>query len=336
MSQRARIALVVVLVVVLSGAAAAYVLAARPSSTSGPSRSTTPDAVATRMPTGPRIVFRNTEIGPELGRVAVVALDDPAGPRSFTDLTCDRVFAVADRVLCLASEPGLVTTYSAVVHDQASKTQTAIPLTGSPSRARLSDDGRLAATTSFVAGDSYASTSFSTRTVVTDLSSGRSVDLEDFAILDGARSITPVDRNFWGVTFASDDDRFFVTVAYGGETHLAEGRLSTRQVRILRTDAECPSVSPDETRVAYKKRGGRPRGDWRIAVLDLATGRETELAETRSVDDQVEWLDDEHVVYGLPGEASDAAQTNVWVTSADGGGQPAILVPHAWSPAVIR
>ena len=214
--------------------------------------------------------------------------------------------------------------------------RTDLPLTGSPSRARLSRDGRLAATTSFVAGDSYAATTFSTRTVVTDLDAGQSTDLETFTVVDGGRTVKPVDRNFWGVTFGSDDDRFFVTVAYGGQTHLAEGRLSTRTVTTMRTDAECPSLSPDQTRVAYKKRGDRARGDWRIAVLDLASGRETELAETRSVDDQVEWLDDGRVIYGLPGEGSEAAQTNVWVVAADGTGTPSMLIPNAWSPAVVR
>ena len=95
-------------------------------------------------------------------------------------------------------------------------------------------------------------------------------------------------------------------------------------------------MSPDQTKVAYKKRGNRARGDWRIAVLDLATGKETELVEQRSVDDQVEWLDDGHVIYGLPGEGSAAAETNVWVVAADGTGTPEILVPKAWSPAVVR
>ena len=76
----------------------------------------------------------------------------------------------------------------------------------------------------------------------------------------------------------------------------------------MRTDAECPSLSPDGTRVAYKKRGDRATGEWRLAVLDLATGKETLLAERRSVDDQVEWLDDDRILYGLPGRGSDAAR----------------------------
>lgn len=32
-------------------------------------------------------------------------------------------------------------------------------------------------------------------------------------------------------------------------------------------------------------------------VLDLATMQETPLAEKQSVDDEVEWLDNEHILY---------------------------------------
>lgn len=283
---------------------------------------------------GPRIVFRNATLDTDLGRVAAVALDDPGGARALDDLVCDRVFVAGGRTLCLASDPGLVTRYTATVREESGAVRT-LPLTGNPSRARLSRDGRLAATTSFVSGDSYASASFSTRTVISDLDTGASLDLETFTLVDGGRRVAPVDRNYWGVTFAADGDRFFVTVAFGGATRLAEGRLSTRSIRTLRRDAECPSLSPDGTRVAYKKRGDRAPGDWRLVVLDLATGTETQLAETRSVDDQVEWLDDERIVYGMPGEGTRAAETNVWTVPADGSGAPTLLVANAWSPAVV-
>ncbi|MEO6999488.1 MAG: hypothetical protein ABI112_15515 [Terracoccus sp.] len=285
---------------------------------------------------GPRIVFRNAALGSEYGVVSMVPIADPAGPRAFTDTACDRVFATAAETLCLASDRGVVTTYSAKVVTDATGAIHDIPLTGSPSRARLSDDGSLSATTSFVAGDSYAATNFSTRTVVTHLGTGVSQDLEDFALLDNGQRIAPVDRNYWGVTFAADDDRFYLTVAFGGVTHLAMGRLSTQTVETVRQDAECPSLSPNGTKVAYKKRGDRARGDWRVTVLDLTTGTETQLSETRSVDDQVEWLDDHRILYGLPGAGSQAAESNVWVVNADGTGSPTLLIPQAWSPAVVR
>ncbi len=280
-------------------------------------------------------MFRNTALGPHYGQVAMVPLGAPAGPRAFTTRTCDRVFATPANLLCLASVAGIVTTYSATVY-AADGAATAIPLTGSPSRARLSADGTRSATTSFVSGDSYAATSFSTRTVITMLRSRQSLDLENFALHDKGRRIAPIDRNYWGVTFASDDDHFYATVAFGGATHLARGQISTRRIDTIRTDAECPSLSPDGTRVAYKKRGDRSRGDWRIVVLDLATGRETQLGENRSVDDQVEWLDDDRIVYGMPGQGSNAAQTDVWVVDADGTGTPRVLIEKAWSPAIVR
>jgi hypothetical protein len=45
-----------------------------------------------------------------------------------------------------------------------------------------------------------------------------------------------------------------------------------------------PSLSPDETRIAFKKM--LSRNNWRLSVLDLKTLQETPLAETRIVDDQ--------------------------------------------------
>jgi hypothetical protein len=60
------------------------------------------------------------------------------------------------------------------------------------------------------------------------------------------------------------------------------------------------------------------------------------LAENRSIDDQVEWLDDDTIIYGLPGESPAAAQTNVWAVPADGSGAARMLIEKAWSPAVTR
>jgi hypothetical protein len=200
----------------------------------------------------------------------------------------------------------------------------------------LSRDATVAATTRFGAGDSYAATTFATRTVISVLGTGRRYDLEDFRLVHRGKVIRPTDRNYWGVTFADDADQFFATVRFDNLSWLVRGRISTRTVETVRPDAECPSLSPDSSKVAYKKLGKRSPGDWRLAVLDLRTGRETALAEGRRVDDQVEWLDDQHVIYGLPGAGSKAAETNVWVVPADGSGTARLLIAQAWSPAVVR
>ena len=42
-----------------------------------------------------------------------------------------------------------------------------------------------------------------------------------------------------------------------------------------------------------------------LAVLDLATLQEMLLSESRSVDDQVQWLDDRHILYSLARASSD-------------------------------
>jgi hypothetical protein len=97
-------------------------------------------------------------------------------------------------------------------------------------------------------------------------------------------------------------------------------------------------LSPDGTRIAFKKRS-QATGPvhWGIAVYDLKSGAETLIAERNSVDDQLEWLDLQHVLYSMPsGEADRSPTTEVWVARADGGGQPERLLPGAYSPAVLR
>jgi hypothetical protein len=291
---------------------------------------------AAQIQSSPHIVFRNTALGWDYGKVSMVALANPGGARAITGTECDRVYAASAKVLCLSSNRGLVTTYQAQVLSQDLRPMQNLPLAGIPSRARLSGDASLAATTSFTAGDSYAGTNFSTRTVISTVGSAAQSDLETYRLSHDGADIRPSDRNFWGVTFAKDDDLFYATVAWGGHTWLVRGSVKNRVMTTLHADAECPSLSPDGTRVVYKKRAGAPAGHWRLASYDLATGQETMLAETRSVDDQVEWLDNQHVIYGLPRTGSQAAIDDIYSVPADGSGAPALLIQQAWSPAVVR
>ena len=117
-------------------------------------------------------------------------------------------------------------------------------------------------------------------------------------------------------------------MATGGKTYLIKVSLKSRTGQTIHENVECPSLSPDETRIAYKKAVGHNPPIWRFHVLDLATGKETALAETRPLDDQIEWLDNGHVLYQA-GEAT-------WTMPADGSGAPSRWMAGAGSPAIVR
>jgi hypothetical protein len=262
------------------------------------------------------------------GQVTLSALDSTR--RTLAPLRCDRVHFAGGRGLCLARGGGFAIGYRARVFGADLRVRHDLDLAGVPSRARVSPDGRYGSVTLFVTGHSYATSgAFSTRTTLIDLTAGTKVaELEQFAVTYGGRQVTAVDRNFWGVTFARESDRFYATMATGGKTYLIAGSIRNRSARVLHANVECPSLSPDGTRIAYKQRTGVGKRPWRLAMLDLTTMRETPLAEPRSVDDQVEWLDDDHVLYGI--------EDTVFMVPADGTGTPGRFMAGADSPAVVR
>jgi Tol biopolymer transport system component len=183
--------------------------------------------------------------------------------------------------------------------------------------------------TTFVSGDSYATPGqFSTRTTILDLVNGRPIaDLEKFSVTkDGARIHNP-DFNFWGVTFARDSDELYATLATGGHQYLVHGRVSQRSLEVVHDNVECPSLSPDGTRIAYKRRDGKP-WKWRLHVLDLRTGADVAVSERRPIDDQAEWLDNRRLLYGIG--------VDVWVAPADGSGRPQRFLANAASPSTQR
>jgi hypothetical protein len=178
--------------------------------------------------------------------------------------------------------------------------------------------------------------SFSTRTVISAVPGDTLGSLEDFTLVHDGRAVEPVDRNYWGVTFAPDDDTFYATVRWSNQTWLVRGSLSQRRMVTLHEDAECPSLSPDGRHIVYKQRGGLPLGTWRLVDYDVGTGTVTPLSETRSVDDQVEWLDDTHVLYALPRPGSQPEIDDVWSVPISGAEKPKVFLREASSPAVVR
>jgi hypothetical protein len=237
---------------------------------------------------------------------------------------CQRVYAAGGTMACLratavpmASEVDLI--------DNTGKVLKTLQLWGNPSRVRVSPSGHLAAWTVFRQGDSYLMAgAFSTTAGIYDLQSGMHYgSLEDFtAYVDGA-AYKSADVNYWGITFAADDVTFYATMASKGKTWLMRGDLRTKRLTALRNNVECPSLSPDGTRIAYKFREGK---NWRLHVLTLAGNQDVALAETSHIDDQAAWIDDKTVAYGK--------QAEVLAVPADGSGQPRKLVagssPAAW------
>ena len=203
-----------------------------------------------------------------------------------------------------------------------------IALTGLPSRARVSADGRYGAMTVFVSGDAYleSPTAFSTRTTIVDMASGKQLgQLEQFDVTKDGKPFDAVDFNFWGVTFDPEDSEPLLRDPRHRRrtTTWSKATSATQTMRVLRDGVECPSLSPDGKQIAYKSRIG-DENRWRLRVLDVATLRTTRVAETRSIDDQVEWLDDDTLVY--------SDERNVYTVPADGSGEPRLLVRDATSP----
>ncbi|WP_420311935.1 TolB family protein [Streptomyces sp. YS-B37] len=281
------------------------------------------------------MVFRNMAWGPHRDELTTVPAATPAGPRTASGLKCLRFYAASGTGVCLQAVHGTVTdTYRALILDAHLKETARYDVPGIPSRARVSPTGHFAAWTAFVGGDSYAGTNFSTRAAIVDTRTGTLIPtLESFRIVKDGHVYHAADVNFWGVTFAADDRTFYATLATKGSTYLVKGDLRTRTVTTLHTNVECPSLSPDGTRIAYKKRvKGLPKdAPWHLYVLDLRTMRETPLAESRSVDDQAVWRDDRTIVYALPGDYG----ADLYSVPADGTGRARLLSGAAVSPAYV-
>jgi WD40 repeat protein len=289
------------------------------------------------LPARPQLMFVSVSSDDSHQHLSVASLAAVDRGRYVTPLACNRIYFAGTRGICLASEAqGNSAVHFARLFDEQFQPTHRVALTGPPSRVRISPDGRRAAATVFESGHSYAQEGFSTRTTVIDLAEGRVIcDLEEFAVWKDGQRIHEKDFNFWGLTFARDGNEFYATLETGGVSYLVRGDIDRREIRVVRAGVECPSLSPDGTKLVFKKRlGSRSRGWWQLARFDVATNEETVLdKESRSVDDQVEWIDSQTVMYHLTGTGSAA---DLWTLAVDGSSGPKLLLREAYSPAVVR
>ncbi|YCH19583.1 hypothetical protein M1E17_14500 [Arthrobacter sp. D1-29] len=330
--------LLAVVLLALGGAGVYAVSALQEARTSQDAAPAVEVVAADALPAEPFVMFRNTAAGQGYGQAATVLLSDPSGRRALSGHSCDRVYATRDLVSCLRTRNEVPTNFEATTYDTSLDSMDSWALPGIPSRTRISPDGSLLASTVFVTGHSYASAGFSTETVIHGMDDGTlHGNLEEFALISGGTQIKASDRNIWGVTFVPlQPDAFYATASSQGKIWLVRGSLKDRTLMVTASGIECPSVSPDGTRIAYKKsETGTLMGHRNIAILDIATGAETVLAEQRDIDDQLEWLDENTVAYGVPRDGT-GQDSDIWSLAIEPGGQPAVFIEHAWSPAVVR
>lgn len=324
-SRNGKILAAIVALCVLAGGAYLVVAALDPSSTTTDARPRAGEVLA-RTDLMVRAVDPSD---PRLNGNVFVVDDGEVQRQAGGDLACERVYFAGGRGICMGvAESGV--DYVATTFDSQLHPEHEIRLTGLPSRARVSGDGRYGAMTVFVAGHAYLGSSggFSTTTTIVDMQSGESLgQLEQYSVSKDGQPFDSVDFNFWGVTFAGDSNRFYATLGTGEHHYLVEGDVRDRSMRVLRDGIECPSLSPDGRRIAFKSRIGNETR-WRLRVLDLATLEDHAVAETRSIDDQAEWLDDDTLAYS-DGE-------NVYTVPADGSGEAQLLVGDATSPVRLE
>jgi hypothetical protein len=231
MGGRARAIVFAVLAAAILVASGAYVaIRAARAKRSVPSPDTSATRARAAIAETPHVLFRSLDLEPSdaFGHLTATTLEPPSAPeraanaRLDADAPCMRVHfarrAAADhRVgLCFQADVAPDEHGSTAILRGLDATWAPTwskPLDGIPSRLRVSPHGIVGAATVFVTGHSYDDASMSTLTILVDMSTGDTIaDLESFDVRHGDEKLAD-GVNLWGVTFAQDDDTFYVTVA---------------------------------------------------------------------------------------------------------------------------
>jgi hypothetical protein len=340
MRNRTRLTLLAVAVAVCVGAAVAYVgisVARSPRSTSSETRivgpvtlgpGAAPIQVTHASSVGSReLLFVSMIPDRTAGSLAVAPLSHPGSTRAISALRCERVYYAGGRGICLLRVGGEESGSVLEIFDSKFHVERRLEIAGVPNRARVSRDGRFGATTMFVPAEEDTNERFSTSTSIFDLQTGKEVaDLEQVPVTRKGKPFSTDGLEFSAVTFAADDDHYYASAGEGSTAYLLEGSMRDRTLKVIADGADSPSLSPDGTRLAFKRVVGDD-GNWRLFVLDLRTMKANRLAGNDPIDDQAEWLDDGHVVY--------ANDNKLWKVAADGSGRPRQILSYAFSPTVI-
>ena len=238
-------------------------------------------------------------------------------------------YFAAGRGLCLRKAGTLAGVAKVRIFDADLKPRRELPLHGLPSRARVSPDGRYGAITVV-------------RHRPLLRRPGQLLDPDDhlrhgerargrrprgLRRHEGRQGVRGRRLQLLGRDLRRDDDRFYATLGTGGETYLVRGRPRERTARCCARTSSARRCRPTARASRSRSGSATPSG---VAAARARPGhrQETPLAETRPIDDQAEWLDDDHVLYRVGEE--------IWEVPADGTGQRAALHGRSDSPAVVR
>lgn len=239
-------------VLVLAGVAVGYVVYARTGSAAA--ENAVPVEPGEVMLSQEDLLIRNTAQGTGFGKVGAVPVTAPGGPRRLTDLSCDR-FAFSRRTgLCLAVQPGTLPPESDVlILDEHLRVHRKLTLPGTPSRARVSPDGRYAYWTMFINGDSYAETGFSTRAGVYDTETGQVVNtIEELPVfLD--------DKRYFSMTSTTGVSPSRPTAIGSTPLWAPRGTRTWSKTTTGSTGARCCATASNARRSRRTARGSRSR-----------------------------------------------------------------------------
>jgi len=281
-------------------------------------------------PAGIALAFINRVPGDEYGLVGYI---DPTGERHVTELECARLDLNEEIGICLSATAGLGGTGRGLLLDPSLNPTLRFGV-NRPSRAAVSPDGTVVAWTGFSLGHSYlAAGEFATTTQLISVDRSIGANLEEVftTYIDGELLDDPT-RNYWGVTFV-DSDHFYATLGTTSGTSIVEGRVSNSRIDVVFENASCPEVSPDGSTIVAKEQRGEA---FQLVAINTETGARRDLGESRSVDDQVEWADQDTILYALPNpdEGTDAQPVfDVWALDVTPGAEPRLIIPFADSPA---
>ena len=247
-----------------------------------------------------------------------------------TALRCDRLDLAGGHGICLTARAASSRPTRRSCSTQRPDTAHAAPVPGVPEpHAGLARRPARPRSTIFVGGDSYAPGQFSTRTSIVDVASGE-VARADLERLHGRRTTA---RMIQGRLQLLGRD---VHARWRALLRDARHRRAALPHRGRRGDQRAPSSvttssarrSRPTARGSPSRRASASRSSGASTSSTSRRARRPRCRSTRSVDDQIAWLDNRRLAYGVGEE--------VMEVPADGSAAPRLMLASATNPNRVQ